>query len=112
MQEKKVKEFWLRRGGAVSDRIFRFLRISTFTGWITPGDLVSHITRTMEDYGVILSLEDGKKFVSLFMEFNNKSHLYTNRGWTPAELYKIQWSYWADFWSWNSKSHKGRKYIS
>ena len=90
MQEKKVKEFWLRRGGAVSDRIFRFLRISTLTGWITPGDLVSHITRTMEDYGVILSLEDGKKFVSLFMEFNNKSHLYTNRGWTPTELYKIQ----------------------
>lgn len=44
----------------------------------------------MEDYGVNLFLKDEEKLLSLIMEFNNKSHLYINRGWTPAELYKIQ----------------------
>ena len=27
--------------------------------------------------------------ISLYMEFNNNSHLYSNRGWTPNELSRI-----------------------
>ena len=41
---------------------------------------------SLEEAGVVMSEKEFKKFISLLQEFNNNSHLYINRGWTPKEL--------------------------
>ena len=42
----------------------------------------------LEDVGVNLNDKESEKLLSLITKFNNRSHLYTNRGWTPDELGK------------------------
>ena len=42
----------------------------------------------LEDVGVNLNDKESEKLLSLIMKFNNRAHLYTNRGWTPDELGK------------------------
>lgn len=88
-QEKKIKEFWVFHCGTVAEKIFRRLRILLFCGWLSNTRLITSITNDLEETGVMLSEKQFEELVSLLMEFNNSSHLYSNRGWTPKELSRI-----------------------
>lgn len=87
-QERQLKEFWDRKSGTTAENIFAFLRICVFTGWLPLTRLIPMVIDDLEDVGVNLNDKESEKLLSLITKFNNRSHLYTNRGWTPDELGK------------------------
>ena len=91
-QEKKIKEFWAFHSGNAAEKIFRRQRILLFCGLLSTSRLISSFIEDLQETGVILSEKQLNMLISLYMEFNNNSHLYSNRGWTPNELSRITMS--------------------
>lgn len=87
-QEKKIKSFWAYNGGSMAEKLFRHIRFNIFTGNVPLSMLISNISDQFEEAGIEISQKEFEKFFSLLQDFNNNSHLYTNRGWTPKELSK------------------------
>lgn len=53
---------------------------------ISTAERIKWLSEDLDEIGVELSKSQFEKFVKLFMELNNKSRLWCNRGWTPKEL--------------------------
>lgn len=87
VQTSKVNALLRNNSGTMAERFFRDLRIDVFCGLFSfTKDINAQIER-LESVGVRLSANECKRFLSLLMEFNNSSHLYTNHGWAPSEMH-------------------------
>lgn len=85
-QEHKLKKFWNFLGGSMAEKLFRIIRFNLFSGRLSLTYIINIVMGSLEEAGVVMSEKEFKKFISLLQEFNNNSHLYINRGWTPKEL--------------------------
>ena len=72
--------------GPVSDKLFRELQFRTRTGWMEPMEVAEFLTKDLDEIGVMLSKQQLEKLIELLFAYHNSLHLYTNRGWVPAEL--------------------------
>lgn len=86
IQQKKLDEFLATVQGTFSEKIFRDLRFSLFTGWRQFMNQIKHTMEDLAEAGFEFTMEEANKFMQLIQEFVNNSHLYINRGWTPSEL--------------------------
>lgn len=89
-QEKKLREYLESIEGSFAERIFRNFRFRLFTGRNQLLQEIKILTESLDDIGVELTMDEAKQLISLLQDFNNNSHLYANRGWTPAELSAIE----------------------
>lgn len=85
-QQKKLDEFMATVQGTFAEKVFRDLRFSLFTGWRKFMDQMKHTMDSLAEAGVEFTADEANRFLQLIQEFNNNSHLYINRGWTPLSL--------------------------
>ena len=73
------------------EKILSRIRIEIQTGGYILNDNIADMMRFLADYiirdlGVPLSKRQLERFIELYIDLNNHSHLWLNRGWCPAGL--------------------------
>ena len=86
--EKALHELTERTGGSEAEKIFRIYREACFTGSPALSDSLQKVNDELTEVGVQLSLRQFNELSTLLVKFNNESHLWCNRGWTPTEMSK------------------------
>ena len=72
--------------GTFAEKVFRDLRLNLFTGWCQFLDQVRYTMDNLTEVGVEFTENEADTFLQLVQDFNNNSHLYIDRGWTPSAL--------------------------
>lgn len=86
--KRKLAEYLEDRKGPESEKIFRDIRRRCMFGGAAPGDEIKAVTDELTECGVLLTRKILEDLVELLNNYNNHTHLYCNRGWTPDELTK------------------------
>lgn len=85
-QQKKLDDFMASIQGTFAEKVFRDLRLNLFTGWCRFLDQVRYTMDNLTEVGVEFTENEADTFLQLVQDFNNNSHLYIDRGWTPSAL--------------------------
>ena len=69
-----------------AEELFDEYKFISSVSYTTPSDDINKIVEKLKSAGIDLAQKQINKLVELMMEFNNNSHKWCNRGWTPTEL--------------------------
>jgi len=72
--------------GPESQKIMRIINRNIQLG-DNPQGVIQYLTRELEEVGVLLNEKQLNELLNLYMDYNNTSHLMSNRGWSPDDLH-------------------------
>ena len=84
--EKILNDLLDRTSCSEAQKILRFYKEDCNIGSNGASENVRFVFDELNEVGVQLSKGQVEEMLQLLMQFNNNSHLWCNRGWSPAEL--------------------------
>lgn len=88
-KQKLREEYRIPASEKIMDRILLFLMTGGALVNQSFADEVEYLVRDMDrEFGVCLTQKQFEQFTDFFVNLNNRSHLWLNRGWRPDDLFR------------------------